>query len=135
MLDAADPAHLVEQDRLTTGEGDASRAVRGLGWQHGRLYALLAFPPTGDLNATSRDAEGFAATLRSIEVAPDGHLRAIEDLPLAGNFKTGAALRPLVQGPFVAVTSGRMGVALIRRASGRGVYPDLFMPIVGIGVR
>lgn len=119
VLDAADPAHVVEQDRLTTGEDDAARAVRGLGWQHDRLYALLAFPPTGDLSAPGLDNEGFGATLRSIEVARDGQLRAIEDLPLAGYFNTGAAHRPMVQGPHVAVTGGRMGVAFTRTCSCR----------------
>lgn len=66
--------------------------------------------------------------MRAIDILPEGSLRPRSDLVLAANFSSGAAYRPVVDGAFVAVSSGTVGVMIARRASGRGTFADLLLP-------
>ncbi|MBK8539109.1 MAG: hypothetical protein IPL60_03740 [Ardenticatenia bacterium] len=130
-LDIEQPDLKIERDRMDIGPADAPRAVRGLTWTGDRLYALLASPRGPDEpQEVGRFANGGTGTLRSIDLRPDGSLRARGALDIAANFNTGAAHRLLVHAADIAVSGGPTGVTLIRRASGRGVFADVFVPWV-----
>lgn len=136
--DAGSPRRLGESAPLPSnathldedgGPLGAARSVRGLAFAGDRLYAYLS-PPRGtdQPREIGRFIAGLA-TLRSIAILPDGGLRPLGDLDLATNLNTGAAHRPVVDGAYVAVSGGPVGVALARRASGRGVFPDVLVPL------
>jgi hypothetical protein len=116
-FEVSNPAEMRETAVLDAGSASGQpRRVYGLGWQADRLYALLAYFPYGP--------EGHTATLRSIKVEPDGKLSVIDGVDIAGG---SSGLLP--QGRYILVAGGFAGLTEVRRASGRGVFADAYMPI------
>lgn len=129
-FDVSNPAQLRETAVLDAGNASGQpRPVYGLGWQADRLYALLAFFPKSSGTGIGYGPEGHTATLRSIKVEPDGKLSVIDGVDIAGQAAGGGSKRLLPQGRYVLVAGGQAGLTEVRRASGRGVFADAYMPI------
>ncbi len=116
-------------------------------------------PRAGGLHLPGFGPNGHAATLQSIRIDLDGALSVIDSLDIAAEYLTVipwldvpaerrvlsrrfaptraaqnevvimSAQRLIPQGRYVLVAGGMTGLTEVRRASGRGVFPDAFMPI------